>query len=171
MTELMAQERFEQAESHALPIGAGERKVLTFTIGRESFALVIDGIKEIIEYSGVTRVPMTPAHLRGVINLRGSVVPVVDLAIWLGRPGSSVGRRTCIVVVEVEHGDEITDIGLVVDAVTEVLDIDAADITPAPSFGTTIASEFIAGMGRVKGRFVVILHPQRVLDIQALGRF
>jgi purine-binding chemotaxis protein CheW len=145
------------------------RKMLTFGVSGEIYALGISKIKEIIEYSGVTRIPMMPDFIRGVINLRGAVVPVVDLALRLGRPGGEVGRRTCIVIVEVTGGDECLDVGVVVDAVNEVLDVADEDVEPAPSFGANIRTDFIAGMARNRGSFIIILHEERVLAVDELS--
>jgi len=146
---------------------------LTFTLAGETFAIGILAIKEIIEHRGVTEVPMMPAAIRGVINLRGAVVPVLDLLARFGKPSSVVGKRTCIVIVEMVLHDERQVIGVMVDAVSEVLDIPACDIEPAPSFGTRVGREFIAGMGKVRGKFVILLNVDQVLslsDIDALGQ-
>ena len=113
---------------------------LTFMLAGEVFAIGILAIKEIIEYHSLTEVPMMPACVRGVINLRGAVVPVMDLLARFGRPSSEVTKRTCIVIVEVEAGDERQVIGVVVDAVNEVLDIAPSDIEPPPAFGARIRS-------------------------------
>jgi len=113
-------------------------------------------------------VPMMPESIRGVINLRGAVVPVMDLAARFGRPQTVSGKRTCIVIVELagEDGHQLT--GVVVDAVSAVLDIPAADVEPAPSFGTRIRGDFIAGMGKVNGRFVILLNVDQVLALDGL---
>jgi len=147
----------------------GHEKLLAFMVGGETMALSIEGIKEIIEYGAVTRVPMAPAYVRGVLNLRGAVVPVVDLAVRLGRPAGALSKRTCIVIVEVNDGEETLDVGVVVDLVNEVMDLDGADVEPAPAFGARIRNDFIRGMGRVEGRFVVILEQERVLAIDELA--
>jgi purine-binding chemotaxis protein CheW len=105
-----------------------------------------------------------PRHVRGVINLRGAVVPVLDLASRFGRPPAGIGRRTCIVIVEVAIADERQVIGLLVDAVNEVLDIPADQIEPAPAFGAHISADFIAGMGKVAGTFVIILRVEHLLS-------
>ncbi len=110
-----------------------------------------------------------PAFVRGVINLRGAVVPVMDLQARFGRPSSQVTKRTCIVIVEIEGGDERQVIGVVVDAVNEVLDIASADIEPPPAFGARIRSDFIHGMGKVKGKFVILLDVDQVLSLDELG--
>jgi purine-binding chemotaxis protein CheW len=142
---------------------------LTFMLAAEVYAIGILAIKEIIEYRGVTEVPMMPASVRGVINLRGAVVPVVDLQARFGRPASEITKRTCIVIVEVATGDERHVVGVVVDAVNEVLEIPATEIEPAPAFGTRIRSEFIQGMGKVRGKFVILLDANHVLALHDIG--
>jgi len=145
---------------------------LTFQLAGEVFAIGILAIKEIIEHHSLTEVPMMPACVRGVINLRGAVVPVMDLLARFGRQPSAVTKRTCIVIVEVEaeiDGErERQVIGVVVDAVNEVLDIAAADIEPAPVFGARIRTDFIQGMGKVRGKFVILLNVDRVLSLNDL---
>ena len=145
-----------------------QQQYLTFHLGEETFALGILAVKEIIEYGGLTTVPMMPACVRGVINLRGHVVPVVDLALRFGRPAIVPGRRTCIVIVEAETDGEFHDIGVIVDAVNLVLEIPPAEIEPAPAFGAKLRSDFIAGIGKVEGQFVVILHGNHVLSIEEI---
>jgi purine-binding chemotaxis protein CheW len=145
---------------------------LTFLLAGEVFAIGILAIKEIIEYHGVTEVPMMPTAVRGVINLRGAVVPVVDPLARFGRPSSPVTKRSCIVIVEVEGNGDDEDaqvIGVVVDAVNEVVDIAAQDIEPAPAFGARIRSDFIRGVGKVRGKFVILLDPNCVLSVEELG--
>ena len=137
---------------------------LTFMLSGEIFAIGILGIKEIIEFGGLTSVPMMPDCIRGVINLRGAVVPVVDLAARFGRAASAVSKRTCIVIVETVYADEQQVMGVMVDAVNAVLDIDAAEIAPAPAFGARIRSDFIGGMGKVNGKFVILLNIDAVLS-------
>jgi purine-binding chemotaxis protein CheW len=145
------------------------RQYLTFLLGGEMFAIGILNIKEIIEYGNVTEVPMMPAFIRGVINLRGSVVPVVDLSARFGRHASTVTKRTCIVIIEVESADERHDVGVVVDAVSEVLEIPSSEIEPPPSFGAKIRADFIAGMGKVNGKFVILLSVDNVLSLDDLA--
>lgn len=153
------------SQAAALPI-----QYLTFSLASETFAIGILAIKEIIEYRGVTEVPMMPSAIRGVINLRGAVVPVLDLLARFGKPSSPVGKRTCIVIVEVATADDERQvIGVIVDAVSEVLDIPASDIEPPPSFGARIGREFIAGMGKVRGKFVILLDVSRVLATEELS--
>jgi len=154
-------------------VTAGQNhQYLTFVLAGEIFAIGILAIKEIIEYSSPTTVPMMPDYLRGIINLRGLVVPVIDLAVRFGKPASPVTKRTCIVIVEIELDGERYDIGAVVDAVNAVLEIPAREIEPPPSFGARIRTEFIAGMGKVDGRFVILLDPKHVLapaEIESLA--
>lgn len=125
------------------PSSTAPQQYLTFLLGTEMFGLGILGIKEIIEYRVPTDVPMMPPALRGVINLRGAVVPVVDLQQRFGRNASAITKRSCIVIVEIAHGGTQQVLGLLVDAVSEVLDIAPDDIAGAPSFGAGIARDFI----------------------------
>lgn len=143
---------------------------LIFTLNGESFAMDILQIREIIEFGYLTEVPMTPDMVRGVINLRGAVVPVIDLSARFGRGQTAVGRRTCIVILEIDEGEALQTVGIVVDGVTEVLEIAAADIEPPPTFGARIRTDFVAGMGRVGSRFVIILDLARVLSFDELAQ-
>ncbi|MEW5770072.1 MAG: chemotaxis protein CheW [Pseudomonadota bacterium] len=146
-----------------------QSQYLTFALGGEMFAIGILHIKEIIEYGSLTEVPMMPAFIRGVINLRGAVVPVVDLSARFGKGASEITRKSCIVIIEVQTEDGKQDVGVVVDAVSEVLDIPAAEIEPAPAFGAKIRADFIAGMGKVNGRFVIILNVDKVLSVNEMA--
>lgn len=146
------------------------RKVLSFRAAGQTYAVPIELIKEIIEYGSVTRVPMTPSHLRGVLNLRGAVVPVLDLAARLGFASERIERRTCIVVLALPGEDDSTlNLGMVVESVSEVLDIPEPEIEAAPSFGASIEPRFIDGMAKVRGRFVVILDPETTFAIDELA--
>lgn len=145
------------------------QQYLTFMLGGEVFAIGILSIKEIIEYGHLTSVPLMPQHIRGVINLRGAVVPVIDLAARFGRSGGEVGRRTCIVILEIQTGEAQQDIGVVVDAVNEVVEIPNSQIEPAPAFGARIRTDFIQGMGKVNDRFVIILSVDHVLSVEELA--
>ena len=156
-------------QATAEPVVEEQSQYLTFLLGGEMFAIGILNIKEIIEYGSLTEVPMMPEFIRGVINLRGAVVPVVDLSARFGRARTEITRRTCIVIIEVESGGERHDVGVVVDSVSEVLEIAAADIEPAPSFGTRIRADFISGMGKVNGRFVIVLSVNDVLSLDDLA--
>ena len=144
------------------------QQYLTFLLGGEVFAIAILNIREIIEYRNITNVPMMPDFVRGVINLRGSVVPVIDLAMRFGREAAPVSRRTCIVLVEMNVEGETYNIGVTVDAVNAVLDIPNSDIEPAPAFGARIRSDFIGGMGKIDGKFVIILDSNKVLSVDEM---
>ena len=145
------------------------RQYLTFMLGGEIFAIGILSIKEIIEYGQLTEVPRMPDFIRGVINLRGAVVPVIDLGSRFGKQASAVSRRTCIVIIEVIHEEEQHVVGVMVDAVNEVLDIAPGEIEPAPSFGAKIRADFIQGMGKVEGKFVIILNVDHVLSLDEMS--
>ena len=163
------------SQAKNMPVVAGQATIeedhqyLTFLLGGEMFAIAILNIKEIIEYGSLTEVPMMPSFIRGVINLRGSVVPVVDLSSRFGRSRTEVSRRTCIVIIEVENGDEKHDIGVMVDSVSEVLEIPRSEIEPPPAFGAKIRVDFMQGMGKVAGKFVIILNANKVLSVDELS--
>ncbi len=142
---------------------------LTFQLSKEVFALQVLSVKEIIEYGALTTVPMMPTTIRGVINLRGAVLPVIDLAARFGGPPALISKRSCIVVVEHEEQGRRQNLGLLVDVVNAVLEISAADIAPPPSFGARIPTNFIAGMGKMGSGFVIILDPQHVLSTEDLA--
>lgn len=148
---------------------AAEQLYLAFRLGEDVYAIDILRIREIIEYSVPTSVPMMPASVRGVINLRGSVVPVIDLSIRFGRNPTGVGKRTCIVIVEVQHAGATHVLGLLVDGVNAVMEIGAENIEPAPGFGMRIDTEFIEGMARVNGKFIIILDVARALSIEEMA--
>ncbi len=159
--------------SHALSARPGARsgtaKFLSFTLAGEIYAMPIERVKEIIEFGQLTSVPMMPDYMRGVINLRGAVVPVIDMARRFGKPATVVGRRTCIVIVELTRGaDDARVMGVMVDAVNAVLDIEASAIEPPPSFGTVVRPDFLTGMAKVKGRFVVVLDVEKTLSVEDL---
>ena len=145
------------------------QQYLTFLLSGEMYAVGILNVKEIIEYGSLTEIPMMPAFIRGVINLRGAVVPVIDLSARFGGRTTESSRRTCIVIIELAHEETRHDIGIVVDAVSEVLEVSDADIEPAPSFGAKIRADFIAGMGKIGGKFVIILDIQKMLSVDEIA--
>ena len=175
----MSQANIESAaRSAGLPplTQAGEpdhiQQYLTFVLSGEVFAIGILVIKEIMAYANITAVPMTPSYVRGVINLRGAVVPVLDLSVRFGKPASQVTKRTCIVIIEVGAGNARQVIGIVVDAVQAVLDIPRTEIEPAPRFGMNVQTDFVQGMGKVDGKFVILLDVDRLLgpeEVEALA--
>lgn len=142
---------------------------LTFYLSGEMFAINILSIKEILEYPHLTPVPMMPEFIRGVINLRGAVVPVIDLSSRFGRPKSELARRACIVIIELQTEDSKQDIGVIVDGVSAVLEIPFEAIEPAPSFGANIRPDFISGMGKISEKFVIILNVESVLSLSEMS--
>lgn len=157
------------------PAASGEateqNQYLTFSLGEEMFAIGILAIREIIEYGHLTEVPMVPPFIRGVINLRGAVVPVVDLSVRFGRLATQSTKRTCIVIIETLGSETFQgqQMGIVVDSVSEVLEISAANIEPPPAFGARIRTDFINGMGKVNGKFVVVLDVERILSLDEVA--
>lgn len=145
------------------------RQYLTFTLAGEVFAVETLSVKEIIEYGQITTVPMMPAFIKGVINLRGAVVPLVDLGVRFRNAVTEITRRSCFVILEVSAGDETQTLGVIVDAVNEVLEISPADIEPPPAFGAKIRTDFIAGMGKVNGQFVILLDVGKVLSVEEMA--
>jgi len=138
---------------------------LSFMLDGEMYAMTLQPVREIIEYPGETAVPMMPPCIRGVINLRGAVVPVLDLSVRFGRGASQIGRRSCIVIVETAG----LVIGVLVDAVNTVLDIDPAEVEPPPSFGARLRIDFIAGVGKWNGRLVILLNTETVLSPEEIA--
>lgn len=137
---------------------------LTFILSDHEYALSIARIKEIIEYSEITSVPLVPSFISGVLNLRGNVVPVIDLCKRLDLKTSEITARTCIVIVEVTIENDKTVIGLVVDKVLQVVEIDSSDLRPAPPFGAQIRTDFIENMIQMKDSFIIILNIDQVLS-------
>lgn len=136
---------------------------ISFSVAGEEYAVTILRAREIVEYDTVTRVPMMPPAVVGVLNLRGRVVPVVDLATKFGLPATQVTRWTCILIVETEADGELTQMGLLIDRVGDVVDLDPEDIEPAPAFGTKVHLDQLLGLGKVGKRLVLLLDIDRVL--------
>lgn len=145
------------------------KQYLTFNIGAEHYGLELSQTREIIEYSGITEVPLMPNFLRGVINLRGEVVPVIDLAVRLGRKPIEVQKRTCIIVVELLNNEQNHVLGLLADAVSEVIEMDDENIEDAPSFGANIRADFIQGIAKREDEFIVLLDANNALSIRELA--
>jgi purine-binding chemotaxis protein CheW len=141
---------------------------LAFTVAGEEYAISVLHVREITQFERLTRVPAAPACVRGVMNLRGAVVPVVDLAVKLGLPESRVTKLTCVVIVDVAFGEEHTQMGILADSVSQVIELGPADIEPPPPFGTRVRVEYLVGLGRLDGAFLVILDVDRLLSIDDL---
>jgi purine-binding chemotaxis protein CheW len=160
-----------KSASQGLPAAAVETaaQYLTFALGKEVFAMDIRTVREIIQVGPMTTVPLMPGFVRGVINLRGAVVPVIDLQARFGRPLAVIGKKTCIVIFDAVRDGERVELGLLVDSVSEVIDIAPEAIEPPPNFGTAVRRDFIRGMGKVANGFVVILEPDRAFDVNEMA--
>lgn len=145
------------------------RPYLTFKLGGEVFALDVAKVREVLDFTTITRVPRTPDFMRGVINLRGSVVPVLDLRLAFNMTMTEKTVNTCIIVVEVEMEQERLVIGALADSVEEVTELEPDQIQPAPAIGTSVRTDFIRGMGRRESEFVIILDIDRVFGSDALA--
>jgi purine-binding chemotaxis protein CheW len=143
---------------------AQRQQYLVFTLAAGDYGVSILKVKEILQYEEITRVPSTPRSIRGVLNLRGSVVPVVDLAVKFGLSEAPVTKRTCVLVVETVLDGLSTVMGLVADAVSEVIELGADDIEEPPSFGTRVRVDYLVGMGKVERKFVLLLDIEKVLS-------
>ena len=142
---------------------------VTVVLGDEIFAIDIHHIREIIEYEEITTVPMMPLFVRGIINLRGSVVPVIDLSVRFGRSLTEVKPGTCIAILSIESNDEFSMLGILLDGVREVVEIPSTEIEPPPAFGTRLRSEFIQGITTVADHFVILLDVQKTLSVAELS--
>lgn len=149
---------------------AGGGQFLSFQLGDTLFATDIGVVREIIQLGPMTAMPLMPPVVRGVINLRGAVVPVIDLQARFGRPPARTGRKSCVVLVEHDRAGERQVLGLLVDAVSAVVDIPGTALEPPPDFGTPVPRAFIQAMARIGTRFLVVLSPQAAFDIDDLAR-
>lgn len=157
------------AQQKLIESGEGQNHYLTFTVADELYTIAILYIKEIIEYVNLTPVPMAPSYIRGVLNLRGNVLPVIDLAVRFGAEQQEITKHTCIVIVELStSGEETLNLGIVVDAVNDVLTLRPEDFEPAPTFGSRIRAEFIHNIAKVDKRFIILLDVERVLSVEEL---
>ena len=144
-------------------------KYLVFQLGREEFGIRVLNVREIMGIQDITAVPQTPDYVKGVINLRGKVIPVVDLRLKFGLPELEYTRRTCIIVVQARGEAGPMLMGIVVDAVAEVLNLSVADIENTPDFGDGTSTPYLLGIAKVKGRVKILLEIERVLTCQDLG--
>lgn len=137
---------------------------LTFKLDEEIFALGIEKVREVLDYTAVTKVPQTPEFMRGVINLRGSVVPVIDMRLKFGMARTTETVNTCIIIVEIDMDGDAIQLGALADSVQEVLNLDPDQIEPAPRIGTKLNTDFIKGMGKLDEQFVILLDIDRVFS-------
>lgn len=142
---------------------------LTFVLADDIFAIDVTKAKEILDFSDITQVPQTPEYMLGVINLRGSVVPVIDMRRKFNLEVAEVTRNSCIVVVDVDVDGEMVTVGALADSVREVLDLDSAQIEPPPRIGTRLNTDFIKGMGNLDNKFVIILDIDKVFSSDELA--
>lgn len=156
-------------DQSTLALHEREGKYLTFTLANEDYGLEILKVREIIGMMDITAIPQTPAYVKGVINLRGKVIPVIDLRLKFGLPPMEYGERTCIIVVEVKTQTAALQMGVVVDTVSEVLNISGADIEPAPSFGTRVDTKYILGIAKARGTIKILLDIDQVLNPKELA--
>ena len=143
-------------------------KYLTFQLANEEFGIRVLKVREIMGLQEITAVPQTPVHIKGVINLRGKVVPVIDLRLKFGLPAADYTQRTCIIVTQVQGESGAILMGIVVDGVSEVLNLTASEIEDTPDFGEQIAGQYLLGMAKVKGKVKILLDIDRVLSVQEL---
>jgi purine-binding chemotaxis protein CheW len=162
----MRKEHIMEAVKEAKPQSLGNGQYLTFFVASEEYAVNILKVKEIIEYDTVTAVPNTAPWIRGVTNLRGNVVPVIDLAVKFGLPASKPSKFSCIVITEVSYEDERLTMGVMADSVSQVLDFSENEIEPTPPFGTRLRIEFLLGMGKIGKKFCLILDIDKVLSAE-----
>jgi purine-binding chemotaxis protein CheW len=141
---------------------------LTFFTASEEYAISIVKVSEIVEYEAVTTVPNTPVWIRGVTNLRGKVVPVVDLAVKFGMPASDISKFSCIIITEVMFQGENLTMGVLADSVSQVLELSADEIEATPPFGTRVKTEYLLGMGALGKKFCLILDIDKVLSADEL---
>jgi purine-binding chemotaxis protein CheW len=149
--------------------GNREGKYLTFILAGEEYGIGILKVKEIIGIMAITTVPQTPAYMKGVINLRGKVIPIVDLRVKFGMEAIDYTEKTCIIVVEIASGGQKVMIGILVDSVSEVLNIKGGDIEDAPNFGSRLNTNYILGMAKTGGRVKILLEIDRVLSADEMG--
>jgi purine-binding chemotaxis protein CheW len=158
----------EKPEASPAAVEQRAGKYLTFLLGREEFAIRVMKVREIMGIQDITAVPQTPGYVKGVINLRGKVIPVVDLRLKFGLPEQQYSQRTCIIVVQVHGGGLSIQTGIVVDEVSEVLNLVAGDIEDTPDFGDGAATSYLLGMAKVKGKVKILLDIDQVLSSQEL---
>ena len=142
---------------------------LTFRLDEEIFALDISKVREILDYTNITKVPRTPEFMRGVINLRGNVVPVVDMRLKFGMTKTERTVNTCIIIVEITLDGDTTVLGALADSVQEVIELGAEQIEPAPRIGTRLRTEFIRGMGKRDEQFVIILDIDKIFSADEIS--
>jgi purine-binding chemotaxis protein CheW len=161
-------DKVQEASMAAQETASGQQQYLTFHLASEEYAISILRIKEIIEYDQITKVPRMPGWVRGVINLRGSVVPVIDLAVKFGMEETRISPLCCIIIIELEIDGEPIVMGVIAESVSQVVDLSPVDIQPPPAFGTRLRADFLLGMGTLEKKFALILDIDRILSTEEL---
>jgi purine-binding chemotaxis protein CheW len=151
------------------PVDGRAGKYLTFQLANEEFGVRVLKVREIMGLQDITAVPQTPPHIKGVINLRGKVVPVIDLRLKFGLPVADYTQRTCIIVTQIQGENGATLVGAIVDGVSEVLNLTGTEIEDTPDFGEDVSSGYLLGMAKVKGKVKILLDIDRVLTAQDLA--
>jgi len=146
-------------------------KFLSFTLGKETYAINVMSIKKIIEYGNTTHLPMMPKFIRGILNLLGNIIPVIDLAVCFGEEAVKPNKQTCIIIVEVRfedetEGEQVLDMGIVVDSVNNVVELLKKDISPPPRIGRQVRTQFIQGIGKIDEHFLVLLNVSQILSVE-----
>jgi purine-binding chemotaxis protein CheW len=158
----------EKESSAAAPSDTRAGKYLTFQLANEEFGIRVLKVREIMGLQEITAVPQTPVHIKGVINLRGKVVPVIDLRLKFALEAAAYTQRTCIIVTQVQGESGLVLMGIVVDAVSEVLNLTGPEIEDTPDFGEDITGQYLLGMAKVKGKVKILLDIDKVLSTQEL---
>jgi purine-binding chemotaxis protein CheW len=157
-----------KAVQKVVHVSIPSKQYLTFTLGKEVFGIDILVVKEIIQYTEISGVPMMPDYIRGIINLRGAVVPVIDMHVRFGHAAAQVGKRSCIIILEVVVQGKTFIIGAMVDAVSAVIDVPDQQIEAPPRFGNQARNEFISGIGKIDEQFIIILNINKTFSIEEL---
>lgn len=142
---------------------------VTFILGDDFYGMNINSVKEVIEYGAVTTIPLMPDFVKGVLNLRGEVVPVLDLSLRFGKEKTEIHQRSCIAIIEVTHDERVALLGVVVDSVNEVVEVLPEQIENPPSFGAQIRAQFIVGVANIDEHFVIILDSEKVLSVDEMA--
>lgn len=164
----MAAALVTQADAAKTDVRAG--KYLVFHLDQEEFAIQVQKVREIMGVQDITQVPQTPVHVKGVINLRGKVIPVIDLRLKFGMEAADYTHRTCIVVVQVSGPQSTVLMGVVVDGVAEVVQVAAADVEDTPSFGQDVTVPYVMGLAKLKGKVKILLDIDQVMTARELAR-
>lgn len=158
----------ENEAAAAARVDARAGKYLTFRVAEEEFGIRVLKVREIMGLQEITAVPQTPAHMKGVINLRGKVVPVIDLRLKFDLPAAEYSQRTCIIVTQVESESATVLVGIIVDGVSEVLNLTGSEIEDTPDFGDAMSGQYLLGMAKAKGKVKILLDIDKVLSLQDL---